>query len=77
MSEGIDQRGIPTHECLNCGSNMFKITATFENYEVAMYWDEAECAMCDSPLTVPTLPDHPNWDAELKEIKEALPPPPD
>lgn len=64
----IDQTGIPTHECFNCGSNLFKIIATFENYEIAMYLIEAQCAMCDSELTAPTLPDHPFWNKETKEV---------
>ena len=65
----IDQTGIPTHECFNCGSNLFNIVATFENYEIAMYMCEATCAMCNSELTAPTLPDHPFWNAETKEIE--------
>lgn len=64
----INQLGIPTHECFNCGSNIFTINATFDNYEIAMYWDQGKCAMCDSPVTVPTLPDHPFWNPETKEI---------
>jgi hypothetical protein len=73
MSDQIDQLGIPTHECFNCGSNMFNIVATFENYEVAMYMDEGTCALCDSPVTLPTLLDHPYWNKETKEVDDDLP----
>jgi hypothetical protein len=68
--ETIDQVGIPTNECFNCGSNTFTIQATFENYELQMYWLEGTCSICDSPVTVPTPIDHPKWDPETKEIAE-------
>ena len=31
-----DLRGLPTHECI-CGSNVFKIIACFEDYEIILY----------------------------------------
>jgi hypothetical protein len=51
-----DFRGIPTSAC-PCGSNLFRITATFddETYEVSGYFiDDATCAGCNSLITVPT-----------------------
>lgn len=51
----LDARGIPTRECPNCASELFTIQATFdENYEVALYLLNAECAMCHTKLTAPT-----------------------
>jgi rRNA maturation endonuclease Nob1 len=55
----IDQRGIPTHACLACGSNVLIIRATFEDYEIAGYYLDAECAQCGSPLTAPCPVDRP------------------
>lgn len=51
----LDARGIPTRECPTCASELFTIQATFdENYEVALYLLNAECAMCHTKLTAPT-----------------------
>lgn len=55
----IDTRGIPSHECLNCGSNMFKIVATFEDYEVAWYSLQGYCYGCGAAVTVPSPLDDP------------------
>jgi hypothetical protein len=55
----IDQRGIPTHECLCCGSNIFIIRASFEDYEIAAWFLEGECAGCGCPVTVPCPADDP------------------
>lgn len=68
-NEDIDQTGIPTHECFNCGSGLFRIVASFENYEVSMYITDGVCAMCESPITVPTLEDHPFWNKKTKKIE--------
>lgn len=52
----MDQRGIPTAVCLECGSNIFHILATFDQktYELDAYLLDARCANCESPLTAPT-----------------------
>jgi len=50
---GIDQRGIPTHACVHCGSEVFLIYASFEDFEISAWWLDGECAECGSPLTVP------------------------
>lgn len=60
----IDQRGIPTHECFNCGNNIFTIHAFFENYDIAMWLLEGTCARCGSPVTVPCPVDSPEYRAE-------------
>jgi hypothetical protein len=55
----IDQRGIPTHACLNCGSNVFIIQAVFEDYDIAGWYIDGSCSSCGSPLTVPCPVDDP------------------
>ncbi len=55
----LDARGIPTHECPQCGSNMFRVVVIFEDYQVAMYETTGQCVLCDSLVTVPTEIDRP------------------
>ena len=55
----LDTRGIPSHECINCGSDTFKILAKFEDYEIAWYTTSGYCAACGAAVTVPTLLDDP------------------
>jgi hypothetical protein len=51
----MDARGIPTSECPECGSNLIRLVATFDdNYEISMYGLEAECYCCETLLTAPT-----------------------
>lgn len=70
----IDQSGIVTHTCFNCGSNIFKIRVTFDDYEIGLMWPDGECVMCHSTVSVPVPWQHPNWDEEKKEISKPLPP---
>lgn len=55
----IDQRGIPTHACLNCGCNVFTIQAVFEEYDISGWYLDGACSCCGSPLTVPCPVDDP------------------
>lgn len=55
----INTRGIPTHQCLNCGGNQFRVMAAFEDYDIAMWGLDGECFVCDSPVTVPCPVDDP------------------
>jgi hypothetical protein len=75
--EFIDQKGMVTHTCFNCGSNIFNIQVTFDDYEMGLMWPEGTCTGCDSVITVPAPWDHPNWDEEVKEISQPLPPLPE
>lgn len=59
----IDQRGIPTHVCLVCGSGVFLVRAVFEDYEMSGYYLDAECAACGSPVTVPCPVDRPSGES--------------
>lgn len=55
MGPGINARGIPTRICVSCGSDLFTIQVIFDdNYEVALYLLDCECAMCHTKLTAPT-----------------------
>lgn len=56
----LDQRGIPTNECLHCGSNVFTIKAAFEDYEIVGYYLDAECTGCGSLVTAPCPIDRPD-----------------
>lgn len=56
----MDARGIPTHECPECGSGEFLIRATFVDYAVAGYYTNGTCYWCGSNVTVPTELDRPD-----------------
>ena len=51
--QAMDLRGSPTHECV-CGSNQFYVRAVFDNYEIAQYFLDMQCANCGNLLTAPT-----------------------
>lgn len=63
--ETIDQTGIPTNQCFNCGGEWFKVYVRFQDYEIAQYLLEATCAFCDSELTAPTPIDAPDYEREI------------
>lgn len=52
----MDLRGTPTHLC-PCGCNIWNVKVIFEDYEVATYFLDMECANCGSMATAPTLLD--------------------
>jgi len=56
----LDTRGIPSHECLNCGSATFKILAKFTDYEPSWWALNGYCAQCEAPVTVPCPTDDPS-----------------
>ena len=49
----MDVRGTPTHIC-PCGCNIFNVKAIFDNFELATYFLDMECANCGSLATAPT-----------------------
>lgn len=49
----MDVRGVPTHVC-PCGCNIWNIKAIFDNFELASYFLDMECANCGSLATAPT-----------------------
>lgn len=59
----IDFRGIPTHECPVCQCALFKIYASFADYDIALWGVEGECAECGTKVTVPCPVDSPEYKA--------------
>ena len=59
----LDARGIPTPECPNCGNRLLKLFVCFDDdYQIGQYLLDAECGMCETKLTAPTILDHPQYD---------------
>lgn len=51
--DSMDLRGTPTHQCI-CGSNVFYLPVSFEDYEISTYMLDMQCANCGSMATAPT-----------------------
>jgi len=49
----IDLRGTPTHVCV-CGCHIWNVKVVFEDFEIATYFIDMECANCGSFATAPT-----------------------
>ena len=49
----MDVRGTPTHVC-PCGCNIWNVKVIFDDYEIATYFLDMECANCGSLATAPT-----------------------
>ena len=56
-----DQRGIPSNECLDCGSNWQVVRVKFMDYEIVQWATDSFCANCGAPMTTPTPIDHPEY----------------
>lgn len=52
-SRSMDIRGVPTHIC-PCGCEVFNLKVIFEDFEVATYFLDMECANCGTLATAPT-----------------------
>lgn len=52
-SMAMDIRGFPTHVC-PCGCNIWNVMVVFDNFEIAQYFLDMECANCGSIATAPT-----------------------
>ena len=52
----MDLRGAPTHLC-PCGCNIWNVKVIFDQFEIATYFLDMECANCGSMATAPTLLD--------------------
>jgi hypothetical protein len=51
---GVDLRSLgPVHVC-SCGSRLFKVGCMFEDGEISMWFVDAECALCNALVKVPT-----------------------
>ena len=56
---GADLRAIgPLHVC-TCGSQVFNVMASFEEYELVWYFLDATCTSCGNLVTVPCPVDNP------------------
>lgn len=49
----MDVRGTPTHVC-PCGCNIWNVKVIFDDFEIATYFLDMECANCGSLATAPT-----------------------
>lgn len=58
LSKARDLGDMVLHEC-PCGSNMWRIVAVFDDYELATYFTDAECVFCGTRAKVPTPLDRP------------------
>lgn len=59
--DSMDLRGTPTHECI-CGSRVFHLPVSFEDYEISTYLLDMQCANCGSMATAPTPLDRENME---------------
>lgn len=55
----MDYENEVLHECPVCESNVWTIKATFEDYEIGMYFLDMECSVCGTYAKAPTLADKP------------------
>lgn len=49
----MDIRGTPTHVC-PCGSDIWNLKVSFDDYQIAYYMLDMECVSCGSVATAPT-----------------------
>ena len=47
------------HECPKCESNLWNVKVQFDDYEIASYLLEMECAICGTYALAPTPLDKP------------------
>lgn len=52
-SNAMDLRGTPTHVCA-CGCDIWNLKVLFEDFQIATYFLDMECANCGSIATAPT-----------------------
>lgn len=60
---GMDLSDQILHECV-CGSNMWKVIVTFDEYEIASYALDMECLECGTRALAPTPIDKPGYKPE-------------
>lgn len=57
---GLDLSDTITHIC-TCGSHLWHLVVSFDNYEIASYSTDMECLECGSRAKAPTPIDHPEY----------------
>lgn len=61
---GADLRSLgPIHVC-TCGSQVFNVMVSFEDYEIVWYFLDATCVNCGNLVVVPCLVDRDKAEAE-------------
>lgn len=55
----LDHQDEIHHECPHCGSFVWLIKASFDDYELASYFIDMECASCGTFAKAPTPLDRP------------------
>lgn len=60
---GLDMSEQILHECV-CGSNMWRLIVTFDDYEIASYALDMECFECGTRAKAPTPIDKPGYTPE-------------
>lgn len=58
--EGLDMSDTIMHTCV-CGSALWKVVVSFDNYEVAAYATDMECLECGTRALTPTPVDKPGY----------------
>ena len=58
---GLDMHDTIMHTCV-CGSNLWRVVVSFDNYEIATYATDMECLECGTRAKAPTPIDHPEYD---------------
>jgi hypothetical protein len=59
--QGTDLRSLgPIHVC-PCGSQVFNVAASFENYDISMWFIDATCFNCGNLVVVPCPVDDPEY----------------
>ena len=55
----MDYENEVLHECPVCESNIWNVKVCFEDYEIATYFMDMECAVCGTYAKAPTPLDKP------------------
>lgn len=57
---GHDVSDTVMHVCI-CGSNLWRLVVSFEDYEIATYSTDMECLECQTRAKAPTPIDNPEY----------------
>lgn len=57
---GLDMSDTVMHTCV-CGSNLWRVVVSFEDYEIATYALDMECLECGTVAKAPTPIDNPEY----------------
>lgn len=57
---GVDMGDTIMHTCL-CGSDMWRLIVSFDDFEIASYSTDMECVECETRAKAPTPIDKPGY----------------